>query len=596
VNSNTTRPLAKSALLGILLALIAASPAGATGAMAQASPEVPLTQVLITASPNPVHPGEVLRLQWLATGFHGTVTCNDNLGWLVNGPGSGTISKTAGVDFTDDFRWIVDCDDGDFFARGIEDVRYDPTPAVWADPSSVTIGYTTTLHWDARSPHAVQCFDNVPPNTPLPTSGQFSYGPLYIARLQSATFTWTVTCSYTGHPDGTSSVGITENLPSATAQGIPEAVYRVGGPSSRQHSGDHQGTSNINVGIIDIGVNPHPDLNLRRGTNESRGFIGATPETGCTPTNPNDYLDDPFHSHGTAVAGLVAAKDDNQWIVGLLPGAPVYSYKVNLTEPNPDTLKKEVVCALLWIQSNAPRPMVLNMSFGVYDSDPSVCRKPGTLNPTTDLLHQTICDLTIDPGLRFVTSAGNSDCDVDCFPGSDFASLVPATFGEMLTVTAMNAYDGFEGIRGNPWSPSSAWNSQSACNQPGPGHPPEHDFGLDDTYARYSHHAVSAEDQAHTLAMPGTCTVTTKPDGTWTYATGTSLAAPLAAGLIGLCQEAGPAPAGCAGRGQQSVIQKITGDAVAWNDAHVNYGFYGDPGTPVSGHFYGWLGCACSYP
>ena len=101
---------------------------GTTDIVSAAPPESPSTLVWLNVSPNPSNQGQVVTFQWSATGFQRIVTCHDNRGWIVNGPRSGSFTKTAGVDFTSSFQWIVDCDDGDFFARGIFDVTYNPPP------------------------------------------------------------------------------------------------------------------------------------------------------------------------------------------------------------------------------------------------------------------------------------------------------------------------------------------------------------------------------------------------------------------------------------------------------------------------------------
>jgi hypothetical protein len=70
------------------------------------------------------------------------VACNDSQGWIVNGPGSGTFTKTAGVHFTGNFRWTVTCDDGDFFASNFVDVQYiqnPPPPPPPPPPGPVSI-------------------------------------------------------------------------------------------------------------------------------------------------------------------------------------------------------------------------------------------------------------------------------------------------------------------------------------------------------------------------------------------------------------------------------------------------------------------------
>jgi hypothetical protein len=83
---------------------------------------------LLTVTPNPSHPNETVRFQWTATGFHGVVTCADNMGWLQGSPGTGTLDRIAGVHYATSFRWTVTCDDGDFYASSYVDVQYIQTP------------------------------------------------------------------------------------------------------------------------------------------------------------------------------------------------------------------------------------------------------------------------------------------------------------------------------------------------------------------------------------------------------------------------------------------------------------------------------------
>ena len=109
-------------MLGALVVVMCA-PSADAGRQA-----APLTAVMLTVAPNPAHQGDSVRFQWTATGFHGTVTCHDDRGWLVNGSYTGTLTKVAGSDFTASFRWTVYCDDGDFFAQSYVDVTYVPAP------------------------------------------------------------------------------------------------------------------------------------------------------------------------------------------------------------------------------------------------------------------------------------------------------------------------------------------------------------------------------------------------------------------------------------------------------------------------------------
>jgi hypothetical protein len=58
-----------------------------------------------------------------------------------------------------------------------------------------------------------------------------------------------------------------------------------------------------------------------------------------------------------------------------------------------------------------------------------------------------------------------------------------------------------------------------------------------------------------------------------------------AGGTIALCIASGP----CAGLTPAQIIQKIVGDAAAYNAKNTGYGFQGDPLRPIGGRYYGYL-------
>jgi len=73
----------------------------------------------------------------------------------------------------------------------------------------------------------------------------------------------------------------------------------------------------VKVGIIDSGIDStHPDLkdNYKGGYN----FID----------NNSDPYDNELNSHGTHVAGIIAAKDNGTGVVGVAPAASIYAIKV----------------------------------------------------------------------------------------------------------------------------------------------------------------------------------------------------------------------------------------------------------------------------
>jgi len=160
---------------------------------------------------------------------------------------------------------------------------------------------------------------------------------------------------------------------------------------------------------------------------------------------------------------------------------------------------------------------------------------------------------------------------------SDLATRVPAAYQEVLAVTAVTDLDGAPGgaFIGTSCAPKSA--------------PP------DDHAVFFSNFATLTADQAHTVAAPGVCILSTflNTAGILGYEveSGTSMASPHAAGTVGLCI----ASAACAGLTPTQIIQKIVSDAAAYNTANPSYGFVGDPIRPELGKYYGFLIRAASY-
>ncbi len=171
---------------------------------------------------------------------------------------------------------------------------------------------------------------------------------------------------------------------------------------------------------------------------------------------------------------------------------------------------------------------------------------------------------SVAAGVTFVVSAMNE--------GKDLAGVIPASYAEVLSASAMNDTDGLPGGLGGP---------EILC---GLGYP-------DDTAAGFSNFASLAVDQPHTIAAPGVCVPSTSVGGLYGRASGTSFAAPLVAGTVALCIASGP----CVGLTPSQIVQKVVADATAYNTANPGYGFQGDPFRPVSGKYYGYLIRAAQY-
>jgi subtilisin family serine protease len=331
------------------------------------------------------------------------------------------------------------------------------------------------------------------------------------------------------------------------AQAVSNGVNRVDGDLSSTRSGDGGGSVNVNVAVLDSGIDPsHPDLNVAGGVDcaNGQGF-------------------DDKEGHGTMVAGFIGALDNAIGRVGIAPGARLWSVRITGKQgyfPNSDLL-----CGIDWVTStrNDSDPnndiSVANLSGG----GPS--KKPDDGNcgyRTKDVVHQAVC-ASVAAGVTYVVAAAND--------ATDTQSVYPATYSEVLTVTAMADTDGQSGGLGP--------NTQCFVG------------ARDDEAASFSNFATLAADKAHTVAAPGVCNNSTYPNANYATSTGTSFASPIVAGTVALCIASGP----CARLTPAQIVQKIVADAAAYNTANPGYGFSGDPQRPVAGKYYGYLVRAAAY-
>jgi len=124
-------------------------------------------------------------------------------------------------------------------------------------------------------------------------------------------------------------------------------ITKIGADADSTHSGDGSGTvTGVNVYVIDTGVNAtHPDINLVNHVN----FVANEPNADC-------------NGHGTGVAGIIAARDNDQFTVGVAPGAPVTGVKV--VSCAGVAFPSAIIQGIDWVTASAVKPAVANMSLG----------------------------------------------------------------------------------------------------------------------------------------------------------------------------------------------------------------------------------------
>jgi len=325
----------------------------------------------------------------------------------------------------------------------------------------------------------------------------------------------------------------------AAGQCLPAGIDRIDADRSSTRSGDGRGNVNVNVAVLDTGIDvSNRDLNVVGGKDCTAGKGFGDPD-----------------GHGTHVAGTIAAIDNGIGVVGVAPGARLWSVRV--LNQNGFGAFSRILCGIDFVTSTRTNAdpsddiLVANMSLKGPGFDDGDCG-----NTKKDAVHLAIC-ASVATGVTYIAAAGNS--------GVDFQDGIPAAYDEVLTVTAVTDFDGRPG----------GLSSQNCL--------PDFDF-RDDTIAFFSDFATLSADQAHTVAAPGLCVLSTVPGG-YDLISGTSQAAPHVSGTVALCIASGS----CAGLGPAQIVRKIIGDAATYNTANPNYGFVGDPLHPISGTYYGYL-------
>ena len=272
------------------------------------------------------------------------------------------------------------------------------------------------------------------------------------------------------------------------------------------------------MAVLDTGLDlDHPDLNGAPGTNCITA--GASPE------------DD--NGHGTHVAGTIAAKNTGAGVVGVAPGTRVYAVKV--LDSRGSGYTSDSICGMDWAAATRTDGdpgndiSVVNMSLG--GSGPRL----GTCSLTQDAQHEALCRSTA-AGITYVVAAGNDSTRFD----RTSSPKTPAAYPEALTVTAMADGDGKPGGLGG-----------SFCST------------TDDRYAGFSNWARTSAGEAHTIAAPGVCILSTARGGGQAMLSGTSMATPHVAGAVARCIDDGGTADPCAGLSPAQIIARMRDDAQA---------------------------------
>jgi len=325
----------------------------------------------------------------------------------------------------------------------------------------------------------------------------------------------------------------------AAGQTVPSGVERIDAEPALFP--DRTGNVDVDVAILDTGIFAgHEDLEgLVVG---GKHFYSIT--TG-PPSRRGQFQDDNYdddNGHGTHVAGIVAAIDEypGHWdstvgwgYVGVAPGARLWAVKV--LDSTGSGYVSDLVAGVDWVVEQGDIEVVnMSLTAGGYSAALRTAIRNG-----------------VNQGVVFVAAAGNEYQDVYGADGSfgNSDDIFPASFPEVATISALCDTDGQPGGLG----PLST--SYGGADRNGDGF----DDGLDDSFACFSNYSVwpsvnQQEDvdvvsagNAIDLVMPGVDIWSTWTDGMWVQISGTSQAAPHAAGLAALYIAEHGAPTDAAG-------------------------------------------------
>jgi subtilisin len=278
---------------------------------------------------------------------------------------------------------------------------------------------------------------------------------------------------------------------SATVESGSNGLFRIDGnlTYSAGDRGRTVGGTPVRIAILDTGImTTHPDLAPNLDLAQSINCIspGTTPE------------DD--QGHGTHVAGSAAAADQGEGLVGVASQATIVVAKVlNSAGSGTDA---EVICGLDHIAGLAGDgiPTVVNLSLGESHAAESA-------DCASSAMHQAICNLEA-AGVTIVAAAGNT--------AENAATFYPAAYAETIAVSA------FSDLNGNATNGGCAF-FIDLLNQ------------CDETLASFTNYGSVID-----VTAPGVRILSTTFDGESGLNSGTSMAAPFAAGVAALILAADP--------------------------------------------------------
>lgn len=161
------------------------------------------------------------------------------------------------------------------------------------------------------------------------------------------------------------------------------------------------GSPSIVVGVLDSGISStHPDLVNQIARDKSASCLGGVVDTSEAAWNPTTS------SHGTHVAGTIAAAINGVGVTGVAPGVKVASVKV--VDDAGFIYPAAAICGYLWAADHGMR--ITNNSYFI-DPWNYNCRNDARQRPIWQAVQRAL-RYSANKGVLTVASAGNSNHDL----------------------------------------------------------------------------------------------------------------------------------------------------------------------------------------
>jgi lantibiotic leader peptide-processing serine protease len=270
----------------------------------------------------------------------------------------------------------------------------------------------------------------------------------------------------------------------------------------------------VRVAILDGGLfNVHPDLAPNLDVARSRSFVPGFPYNSDAGT----------FWHGTHVAGIVAAADNNGGIIGIAPHATLIGVKTLHNGVGAfDWFIQGVMYAATPVDEGGGGAHIINMSLGLLIKDVKDKESRQEIRELTRSLDRAM-RYAHSRGVTIIAAAGNDTANLDALKD---AIVVPAQSAYVISIGATGPVGWAKGSRDfTRLAPYSNW-GKSVVDLSGPG-------GAR-AYTPVSE--LCTVNRVTTNCWVFDMVFSTTRTG-WAWAEGTSMASPIAAGIAALVIE-----------------------------------------------------------